>query len=146
MELINASTGDKHKVLKYAAPTKAAVGKININGEEVETRFTSARGKEYTYFPVDGVSLYVAGSLPADASFTLEVPENMKGPAWDGTRKSYYVRKRPTKPAAEGGEPAGETNEGGETSATADGGEAHAESTEGTGEVTEVSRPRRRRA
>lgn len=156
MELINASTGDKHKVLKYAAPTKAAVGKINLNGAEVETRFTSARGKEYTYFPVSEVSLYVAGALDPEASYTLEAPAEMKGPAWEGTRKSYYVRKRPAKPATEGETNAQSDNstESGTTGAEDGSGSTGAseqastdvESTTAEDGVTEAAKPRRRRA
>lgn len=157
MELVNASTTEALKVLKYAAPSKATVGKINLNGEEVETRFTSARGKEYTYFPVNGVSLYVAGKLEDGGSYTMEVPEGLKGPAWEGTRKSYYVRKRPVKEPATEGETnaqsdnqaesgsAGSADAGGDASGA---GEASTEM-EGAaaeGSVTEQPRSRRRRS
>lgn len=97
MELVNASTSETLKVLKYTAPSKFTAVKINLNGEEVEARFTSARGKEYTYFPLNGVSVYVAGKLEEGGNYTVEVPQDFKGPAWDGARKSYYVRKRPVK-------------------------------------------------
>lgn len=157
MELINASTGDKLKVLKYAAPSKAAAGKITLNGEEVETRFTSARGKEYTYFPVGGVSLYVAGKLEDGSAHTLEVPEGLKGPAWEGARKSYYVRKRPAKEAVTQGEgdaqsdnqtESGTAGSADSSSGSSGAGEATSEVEGASGEsgVTEAPKSRRRRS
>lgn len=146
MELINSVTSEAHKVLKYAPPAKFSVVNIAINGEAVEARVTSGRAKSYTYFPVKGVGHYVEGALAADSNFTLEVPEgDIKGPAWDGARKSYYVRKRPVKEKGEAQE--GEANtdqDSGQDSTEASAGES-APADEAATEASAAPRSRRKR-
>lgn len=111
MELVNGSTGVVAKALKYAPPKKFAAGKALINGESVGTRFTSARGKSYTYFPVGAVSYYVPGKLDEGVNYTCTPPAEDKGPAWAEDRKSTYVPKRKPKAAADGGD--GQAADGG---------------------------------
>lgn len=127
MKLI-ASNGSELVVKKYSPPTKFTAGEILLNGEKTEVRQTGGRGKSYSYFPVNGISLYVEGLIggaPAEGeeavTYTLEIPEaGLTGPVWTEARKSYYVRKRPAKPG-EGETPAG-ANEvpGGGPAATTD--------------------------
>ena len=97
--LINTESGASLKALKYSPPTKFTPVAISIDGEAVDARVTSARGKSYTYFPLRGVGFYVEGALESGQSFSTDgLPEGeLKGPAWDSARKSYYVHKRPKK-------------------------------------------------
>lgn len=144
MELVNGSTGVVAKALKYAPPKKFAPGKALINGTEVDTRYTSARGKDYTYFPVGEISYYVAGKLDEGVNYTCEAPAEDKGPAWAEDRKSTYVPKRKPKAAAEG-----ESNSDAATGPGTDeqAGEQAAEQAEGNAEATsaESSAPKARR-
>lgn len=97
--LINQESGVSLKALKYAPPTKFTPVSIVLDGETVEARVTTARGKSYTYFPLRNVGFYVEGTLTDGQAFTVDgLPEGeLKGPAWDSARKSYYVPKRPKK-------------------------------------------------
>lgn len=98
--LVNTRTGEELKVLKYAPPKKFTAGTAKINGVEVETRFTSGRGKEYTYFGVNDVSCYVPGKLEDGVDHTITPEEGFKGPAWSVERVSTYKPKRVKKEGA----------------------------------------------
>lgn len=101
MKLINAAVeGDEGlEVKKYPMPVKGAEGTVNINGEDVATKATSGRGQAYTYFILNNVALYVAGTLDPDAKYVMDLPEGFGSDTPPAERKSYYVRKRPSKMA-----------------------------------------------
>lgn len=143
MEFVNGSNGEVLKALKYAPPKKFAAGTASINGETVDTRYTSARGKDYTYFPVGGVSYYVPGKLEDGVNYTCTPPADDKGPAWAEDRKSTYVPKRKPKAAADGEDGAGDagSDAGTESAAGAADGE---QATEGEA-ATESAAPKGRR-
>lgn len=105
MKLVDQN-GVELDVKKYAMPTKGTEGSASINGEAVATKLTSGRGKDYTYFRIKNVDLYVAGQLGAEAQYTLDLPEGFGSDTEPAPRKSYYIRKRPAKPG-EGEIPAG---------------------------------------
>lgn len=105
MKLISKTTQAELDVKKYAMPVKGAAGTANINGEEVVTMYTAGRGKDYTYFRIKNVDLYIQGALAADEEFELELPEGFGSDVEPSARKSYYVRKRNKNP--DGSVPAG---------------------------------------
>lgn len=97
MKLKNTADASELDVKKYPMPTKGTAGTANINGEEVVTMFTSGRGNEYTYFRIKNVDMYVSGKLDPAVAYELELPEGFGSDTAPAARKSYYVRKRPTK-------------------------------------------------
>jgi len=108
MKLVSKA-GVELDVKKYPMPVKSASsGTVTINGESVDTKVTSGRGKEYTYFRIKNVDLYVPGVLADDDSYTLDLPEDFGSDTEPAERKSYYVRKRPLNP--DGSVPAGSSD------------------------------------
>jgi hypothetical protein len=97
LKLVNTSTNEELKALKYAPPKKFTAAKAIINGTEVETRFTTGRDKSYTYFVVNNVSLYVPGALDPETNYTFDAPEGFGAAEAPADRVSTYKRKRPAK-------------------------------------------------